>query len=259
MIASSDPRSRTYQPLSSGSEQTVGSHISAIRSESEVGLPSTLSNRDANEGRYQGRPPAPMDMSPFDDIGSYIPEQSTLFVHMDLFNPITEEFYGQSSLGWIFDDLPEVVFPTLPNSPKLGTAAPLPMAIDSELDQATSGFNDGSGTGALERSSSHEDGSGPEDPWPAEWHISTQRLVLPSLGRLDETVPAAHHFVMLPITSSARLRLLDSIRIPLDRGPWQTVSLVNFPSCERLDHCVDLYFVHFNKVCRTTHKLPTPD
>jgi hypothetical protein len=75
-----------------------------------------------------------------------------------------------------------------------------------------------------------------------------QRLVLPQLGGSEDELPPASNFTATRIHPAIRAKLLDTIRTPLERGHWQPASIENFPSCPKLEHCIDMYFVHFNTV-----------
>lgn len=48
------------------------------------------------------------------------------------------------------------------------------------------------------------------------------------------------------------------LRMPLEQNMWDAVSLQAFPSKERLDQCVDLYFAQFDQHCPVVHR-PTFD
>ena len=225
----------------SASEPLISGHVSAVRSGIDAGLPSPLSTRDVNEHRRT-------------------PDYSSSLTYMDLFSldPLNENLNVQPSFGWIFDDLPDVGFQTFPEFDEAFPTTPSQHHPNIMPQQSTSaGITEGPDSRIQAHPlSSADDRTAPEDSWPSDWEYSqAQRLILPDIGGPDETVPAANHYSTSPITTSGRLKIIDSIRIPLDRGPWPNVSLTKFPSCDRLDHCVDLFFVHFNKVCFNTHEL----
>ncbi|KAH8816699.1 fungal-specific transcription factor domain-containing protein [Xylogone sp. PMI_703] len=99
----------------------------------------------------------------------------------------------------------------------------------------------------------------PDDPWPMEWYAaSIHNSELPMLGHDgDSPFNGASYFGMDPITPITRGKMIDSIRLALERS-WPDINLTNFPSEEKLDHCVDLYFAHFHRTFPIIHQ-PTFD
>jgi hypothetical protein len=84
-----------------------------------------------------------------------------------------------------------------------------------------------------------------------EWHSApAQHLILPTLGAVDENSTEARYYPTVPVNDAARANMQYSIRLPLERVPWQVVSLANFPRNAKLDRCINLYFAHFERVCR---------
>jgi hypothetical protein len=108
------------------------------------------------------------------------------------------------------------------------------------------------GTIALTPTDEHqpEDRGAPEDRWPMEWHaVPVKLLSLPRLGGGDEHLPPqSSHFNIPATTPLTKAHLLNTVQLPMQGSPWQTVSLAEFPTEQMLDHCIDLYFVHFDKV-----------
>lgn len=172
-----------------------------------------------------------------------------------------EDFYPTNvdSFGWVFDNDLDDVFPSMLPSPRFDIPG---MNLDCmfqesdvehprNLEQA-----DGQASAESEElddlpQPTPRDRCSPDDVWPMEWHAaSNQRLTLPVLGLpLEDSDMSLGSFYQLPnIDDRSRTRLLNSIRLPLERVPWQTVSLTNFPSNEKLDHCLDMFFRHFDRV-----------
>ena len=164
------------------------------------------------------------------------------------------------SFGWIFEDGVDDVFPSMAPSPRLDL---LGVNLESTIQSrdAEQPRNSVPADGQLSGAVSEElddlpqptplDRCSPDDVWPMEWHAaSNQRLTLPVLGLhpgdYDITLGSFYH--LTHISEDARNRLLNSMRLPLERVPWQTVSLANFPSKEKLDHCLDMFFRHFDRV-----------
>ncbi|KEF51214.1 uncharacterized protein A1O9_12717 [Exophiala aquamarina CBS 119918] len=169
-----------------------------------------------------------------------------------------------TNLGWIFSNNFEDIFASIPPSP--GAAEPkatvgLPVERP-ELQKFQTGdllLNDLDTQIAIPDLPlpTPRDRCSPDDAWPMEWHASTeQRLVLPSLGQSSDgqLIEFGSFYSLSPITETTRATMSGSIRIPLQRIPWQAVSLANFPSKEKLDHCIDLYFRHFDYIFPILHR-----
>jgi hypothetical protein len=209
----------------------------------EGGLPYPSSGRDVSGNNLHEA------TSPF-DVG-FLPEYSPLLMDSNFFNSFFGEPSLQSNVGWIFNDPYENSFPSLTNSPRMPTPPVLGQLLDPIADPmtATSRPEDLNHSVRDNPNSNIQKNGDSENSWLTEWNvIPVQPLVLPSLGTSDEEVPIMRYYSMLPISSSAREKLLDTLRQPLRRGPWEVVSLEHFPSIAKLDHCVDLYFAHFNRV-----------
>lgn len=96
-----------------------------------------------------------------------------------------------------------------------------------------------------------EDSCKPDDPWPMEWHAehSQRSLELPELGADDEEDGQlfSHFFSSWTLRPSTVDALTHFMRLPAQRSPWQAVSLKNFPSKDKLEYCIDLYFGNFHQ------------
>ncbi|KAH8816729.1 fungal-specific transcription factor domain-containing protein [Xylogone sp. PMI_703] len=224
----------------------------------DVGLPSPSSGRVMSDS-------TPHDTtSRFDPLENFLPAYSPVLVDSNLL----DSFFGQPglqhnlNLSWIFNDPPVDGFPSLANSPGLSFLPSARQPLASEIEQMLSSNNQEDMcvvTQTNYQNSNMQENDELENSWLAEWNtIPVQQLVLPDLGSSDEQVPTMRYYFITPIRSSVRDRLLDTIRRPLQRGPWEEVSLVHFPSNEKLDHCIDLFFAHFNKFLPIIHR-PTFD
>lgn len=72
---------------------------------------------------------------------------------------------------------------------------------------------------------------------------------LPVLGwppNADAVYP--RRFSLLTVDDGTYESLQNCLRLPLTRSPWQPVSLEAFPSKEKLDYLIDLYFANFDHV-----------
>ncbi|KEF63427.1 uncharacterized protein A1O9_01405 [Exophiala aquamarina CBS 119918] len=146
--------------------------------------------------------------------------------HIDLFslNPIAETFNTQPPFGWIFDDLPDAVFPTLPsfsNAPALASSQPL-QNTEMQPFRTTEDVPGGLGLGKLATTPAPgKDTTSSEDLWSGDCTpFHSQRSVLPDFGRVDETPPAATHCASVQITPSMRMKILESVQGPLNCGAW---------------------------------------
>lgn len=106
------------------------------------------------------------------------------------------------------------------------------------------------------------DRCGPDDAWPMEWHaVSDLSLTLPPLGPHHDdcsSVPGSF-YTIANTTEEARAKMLSGLQLPLERIPWQTVSLANFPSTAKIDHCIDMFFRHYDRVCLDQPRELTPE
>jgi hypothetical protein len=90
----------------------------------------------------------------------------------------------------------------------------------------------------------------PDDPWPMEWYAtSLHNSELPILGNPhDEEIDGSSFFGMIPLTDATIERLKEATRLPSETPMWPELNLDKFPSKQKLDHCIDLYFAHFHRV-----------
>jgi hypothetical protein len=206
---------------------------------------------DGDEARFDENPALPIESNVFGESNTSVRDDSTALMGMDIFSLMSEEADMQSNLSWIFDDFPDILFPSLPITSNF-LSAPLPgqtLEVYSPLVTVPVSINTREKQPPDLPMLDAQELCTAIDAMPVGGHTnSTSRLVLPQLGDLDEQLPPASYFVVTSITPALRNKLLDSIRIPLEQGPWQAVSLTNFPSCQKLAHCIDLYFIHFNAV-----------
>ncbi|KAH8815524.1 hypothetical protein F5884DRAFT_772680 [Xylogone sp. PMI_703] len=100
---------------------------------------------------------------------------------------------------------------------------------------------------------------GSNGTWPVDWKAGPGRIsTLPALGALDQDFKALKHFPTLSITESTIAGLQDSFNLHLAKSPWKPVSLAGFPSKEKIDHCIDMYFKYFDWILPVVHR-PTFD
>lgn len=88
-----------------------------------------------------------------------------------------------------------------------------------------------------------------EDQYPMQW-LATQPkcLTLALLGPSKSSNAFSSYFSLPRISSRGALVLEDILKAPYERSVWPLASVPSFPPSEDLDHCIDLYFAHFDKV-----------
>ncbi|KAJ9604695.1 hypothetical protein H2200_010809 [Cladophialophora chaetospira] len=163
-------------------------------------------------------------------------------VQLDDFNISSE-----SNLGWIFGDFPESFTGLVESGDSAGTTISdttklnLPLAQDSHHNLAHEEMLSPLPTPIP------QDRCHPNDPWPMEWHSTpAPRLVLPKLGAPGEEI-LARHYPTDRIDAALSTMMQEILRLPMERSPWQAV-LVDFPDHAKLDHCIDMYWVHFQRI-----------
>ncbi|KAF9769931.1 hypothetical protein IL306_012570, partial [Fusarium sp. DS 682] len=83
----------------------------------------------------------------------------------------------------------------------------------------------------------------------------TQSLIIPQLGGdSDRSLQLGSHFQVAKVEESHRAQLQRSAQMILERPLWRAVSLANFPSKAKLDHCIDLFFVNFRPPISSIHQ-----
>ena len=160
------------------------------------------------------------------------------------------DFFGdfdinsESNLGWIFGDLPETY------AGFIEPQGPTPSMFSHTLAENLRSSQENRQPMVEDMFSPlptpiPQDRCHPNDPWPMEWH-STQapRLILPKLGGEDVL---ARHFPTIRIDAALLTTFQESLRLPMERSPWQA-TLTVFPDEITLDHLIDMYFVHFQRV-----------
>jgi hypothetical protein len=91
----------------------------------------------------------------------------------------------------------------------------------------------------------------PDDPWPMQWYAapSDQTLTLPMLGESDNNIPRGSSYCQIvPMTDAAVHSLQKTLQMAVERTPGSPILLGQFPSREKIDHCIDRYFAHYHRV-----------
>lgn len=182
-----------------------------------------------------------------------------LFDFSNMLTGATQYPENFDSLAWIFENNVDELFPSMPPSPgrylSMEDAAPTLADLDGQQHRDFAYENDHAAGRDTQINDlpkpTPRDHCSPDDVWPMEWHAASgQPLTLPILATVGEELDAnpGSFYNIKNITDTERARMVNSIRLPLERPPWQTVSLANFPSKEKLDHCIDLFFRHLDRV-----------
>jgi hypothetical protein len=93
----------------------------------------------------------------------------------------------------------------------------------------------------------------PDDPWPMEWYAaSLQDSELPMLGQpVEPGINGSSFFGMEPMIEGTRLKMKEAAMLASGSALWPALNLTHFPTKEKLDHCIDLYFAHSHRVSLT--------
>jgi hypothetical protein len=93
----------------------------------------------------------------------------------------------------------------------------------------------------------------PDDPWPMEWYAaSLQDSELPMLGQpVEPGLNGSSFFGMETVTEDTRLKMKEAAMLASGSALWPALNLTHFPTKEKLDHCIDLYFAHSHRVSLT--------
>lgn len=82
-----------------------------------------------------------------------------------------------------------------------------------------------------------------------EWRAAPVMLsALKGLGHSSEGENWSSHFSLPRLSASDASSFKDLLAVPLNRSVWPPVSMATFPTSGQLDRCIDLYFLHFDKV-----------
>lgn len=147
-----------------------------------------------------------------------------------------------SDLDWIFQDVRGEYLDTL----SLPADCMLPDPIDfglASLNPQRPCQN------AQEPAASYQLTGSPQESWLLDRSIpASQLLELPELGSPNVKLRAGSYVQLERITDCDRAKIQRSVMHFLERPIWKPLSLATFPSKEKLDHCIDLFFANFHPV-----------
>lgn len=168
----------------------------------------------------------------------------------------------ENSLDWMFSESFDDVFAlTNPHSHDQHGKPPSALHADTTLGPSTSNhgpflsdaYLPSAPKSPLDRLTvpSVDDPEYPDDRWPMEWSAAPVSLVtLPCLGRPEEDIPPIGYYSLRTISDQHISTLTELLSAPLQRATWPDVNFSAFPTGKKLDHCINRYFVHFDKVSR---------
>jgi hypothetical protein len=174
-------------------------------------------------------------IAPEVDLGQ--PSEPSIPIFPDVFIPVLDSQIDMN-LDWLFSD----TFNNVALAQPFATNEEQP--IPSSVFDVPSSLSLSTLPGSARRNS-----GGPDAPWPMAWNATPiQSFNLPPLGSQENYIKGPTYFSLTPISASTRTTLLNYLRLALENALWQNVSLDAFPSQEKLDHCVDMFFAHFDRV-----------
>lgn len=112
---------------------------------------------------------------------------------------------------------------------------------------------------AQEPASKYKESAIQQEGWlldPPEF--TEQSLDVPGLGeqRVDKSMTGSYT-QLRDLTDDDRDRIQQTAKTCLEEPIWAPISFAAFPSKEKLDHCIDLFFVNFQPVSNIRHDLKT--
>jgi hypothetical protein len=98
-----------------------------------------------------------------------------------------------------------------------------------------------------------------DNPWPVDTPRPTgSHMSLPALGSENQSSESSKFCSLMPISDRTWHALQKCIMLPFEHSSTQTLGLERFPSKEKLDRCIDLYFAYFHPMLAIVHQ-PTFD
>lgn len=108
---------------------------------------------------------------------------------------------------------------------------------------------------AQEPASVYQDNNPNKDSWLLDSTLLPERpLDIPGLGGdPGNRYYLGSHYQLDRVTDAGSKKIQQSIKVSLERPIWNTVTMKHFPSKEKLDHCIDLFFVNWRPVRALTN------
>ncbi|EXJ67523.1 uncharacterized protein A1O5_09536 [Cladophialophora psammophila CBS 110553] len=106
---------------------------------------------------------------------------------------------------------------------------------------------------------SQQDASGVDIPWPIEWQTAAKASVLPEF---EPDLVQPFFWAILssakPLSNAARASFRQLIDLATQKSLWRSTNVGNFSSRDVLSSCLHLYFNHFHEMLPIVHR-PTFD
>lgn len=188
------------------------------------------------------RDPTPLTSFPTENFGSY-PTEGTCNV------PLADSFvpnYEDTHFDWILRDAGDRMdFNALNFSPDR-------MLLDHATSPLFWSTYQSHQNTAQEPASKYKEANIQQEAWLLDSHEPFERsLDIPSLGgqRIDLSKTGSYS-QLRHLTEEDRDRIRRSAKACLEEPLWAAVSFSDFPSREKIDHCIDLFFTNFRPVSR---------
>ncbi|EHK19348.1 uncharacterized protein TRIVIDRAFT_69340 [Trichoderma virens Gv29-8] len=181
--------------------------------------------------------PTPLPSFPTQHFGTYLTERAHNV-------PLTDPFiasYDDTHFDWVLRDVGDRVdFNALDFSPDR-------MLLDHTNSPLFWSTYQNYPNNAQEPASKYKEGNAQQEAWLLDPHEPSERsLDIPSLGGQRTDLSKAGSYSQLRhLTEEDRDRIQRSAKACLEEPLWATVSFSDFPSKEKLDHCIDLFFINF--------------
>ncbi|OQU95621.1 Fungal specific transcription factor domain-containing protein [Cladophialophora immunda] len=94
-----------------------------------------------------------------------------------------------------------------------------------------------------------------EEHYPMLWPATQPKhLTLLRLGPSKSSNSLSSYIGLPSIGSRGASILQDILKAPFEQSIWPAASIPSFPAPQQLDHCIDLYFAHFDKWLPIIHQ-----
>lgn len=200
--------------------------------------PPSLSNRSDTHGPISEPSPS-LGLNAFATIDSIGLPSSTFFANE-----------GDSSFDWIFQNMTQSCdWPAL----NLPSEHPFTEQLSSS---PTWPYTPSVSHNAQDPPGKFRTNPGQQENWLLEDPDSGRHLLcIPEFGKeFDNLSQNGSYCQLTKIDETKREKIQQSVNSFLEKTPWMPTSLANFPSREKLDYCIDLFFANFHPVS-TVHSV----
>ncbi|EXJ53467.1 uncharacterized protein A1O5_13243 [Cladophialophora psammophila CBS 110553] len=109
---------------------------------------------------------------------------------------------------------------------------------------------------AQQPASTYQENDANKESWLLDGATPPERpLAIPRLGgeRVDQ-LSLGSHCQLECLTEADRKQVQQFIKLSLERPLWKSITMECFPSKEKLDHCVDLFFINWRPAVNFIHR-----